>query len=75
MWWGAEPQEGHVIVVVLGAVQRVGDDLLHRSPLVWPDRAVADQPLVDPQLDRRDSLKLHTEAVLSPGEGGQETLT
>ena len=34
--------------MVLGAVQRVGDDPLHHSPLVWPDRAVADQPRMDP---------------------------
>ena len=58
-----------------GRCSEGGHDPLHHSPLVWPDRAVADQPRKDPQLDRRDSLELHTEAVLSPGEGGQETLT
>lgn len=59
--------------MILGAVERVGDDPLHHSPLVWPDHTVADQPRMDPPARRRGQPETaHRSRAESEGGGAAE---
>lgn len=59
--------------MILGAVERVGDDPLHHSPLVWPDHTVADQPRMDPPARQRGQPETaHRSRAESEGGGAAE---
>lgn len=53
--------------MVLGAVQRVGNDLLHHSSLVLSDSAVADQACVNPPAGQAGQPETAHRNPLSPG--------
>ena len=58
--------------MTLGAVERVGDDPLHHSPLERPDRTVADQPRVDPPAGKAGLPETAHRSHAEPREGGAE---
>lgn len=60
--------------MTLGTVEWVGDDLLHRSPLVWFNGTVADQPCMNPPVGQAEQPETvhrdHAEPMEVRGRGG-----